>query len=232
MMKDNHTKRLSRLTAILTFLQSKKIISATILSGKFNVSVRTIYRDIKALEEAGIPILTEEGKGYSIMDGYRIPPVMFSENEALSLITLEQIVMRMYDSSLKREFHSAITKIKAVLRLYNKEKAEILSQRLFIGKNFESETKSNCLIDLQNALVNQHCIKIHYTSAEGISERIIEPFSFYYNPEDNWLMAAFCRLRNDFRIFRIDRISEWSVLEEKFDLHQMTMQQFVKKYLQ
>ena len=85
-MNDNDIKRLSRLTAILTQLQTKRILTSTTLAEKFGVSIRTIYRDIKALEQAGIPILTEDGKGYSLMEGYRIPPVMFTENEANAII--------------------------------------------------------------------------------------------------------------------------------------------------
>jgi predicted DNA-binding transcriptional regulator YafY len=78
-MNDTNTKILSRLAAILTQLQTKRILSSTILAEKFGVSVRTIYRDIRALEQAGVPISTEDGKGYSLMEGYRIPPVMFTE---------------------------------------------------------------------------------------------------------------------------------------------------------
>lgn len=232
MKNDYNLKRLSRLTAILTLIQSKNIITAKFLSEKFNVSTRTIYRDIRALENAGIPILTEEGKGFSMMDGYKIPPIMFSENEAIAVITLEQIVAKMYDQSLRKEFTSAVDKIKAVLRVYNRQKAEILSQRIYIGKNFEQITKSNFLIDLQNALVNQNCVKIFYKANDGMeTERIIEPFSFYHNPEENWLMAAFCRLRNDFRIFRIDRITKINILNEKFISHKISMKQFVEQYL-
>ncbi|TWJ00634.1 HTH domain-containing protein [Mucilaginibacter frigoritolerans] len=89
-MNNNDTRRISRLTAILTQLQSKRILTSTTLAKKFDVSVRTIYRDIKVLEHAGVPIYTEDGKGYSLMDGYRIPPVMFTEDEANALITIEQ----------------------------------------------------------------------------------------------------------------------------------------------
>lgn len=91
-MNDNDTKRLSRLTAILTQLQTKRLITATSLADKFNVSVRTIYRDIRALEQAGVPILTEDGKGYTLMNGYKIPPVMFSESQANALILAEQLI--------------------------------------------------------------------------------------------------------------------------------------------
>src|SRR3954468_11148463 len=92
-VNDNVTKRFTRLTAILTQLQTKRLITSTSLAEKFGVSIRTIYRDIKALEQAGVPILTEDGKGYSLMEGYKIPPVMFTENEANALITVEQLVL-------------------------------------------------------------------------------------------------------------------------------------------
>ena len=83
-MDDNKdTKRLSRLTAILTILQTQRLLTASALANKFLVSNRTIYRDIKALEQAGVPILTEEGEGYSLMEGYKIPPVK-TENKCLT----------------------------------------------------------------------------------------------------------------------------------------------------
>ena len=92
-MNDN-TKRLSRLISILTQLRTKRILTAPELASKFSVSNRTIYRDIKALEEAGVPILTEEGKGYYLMEGYRIPPVMFTDSEVNALITAEKIIAK------------------------------------------------------------------------------------------------------------------------------------------
>src|SRR6478609_7503100 len=132
-MNDNDTKRLSRLTAILTQLQTKRLLNATTLAEKFSVSIRTIYRDIKALEQAGVPILTEDGKGYSLMEGYKIPPVMFSESEANALITVEQLVLKNRDSSLIKEYTEAVNKIKAVLLHSTKEKAELLSNRIAVS---------------------------------------------------------------------------------------------------
>ena len=83
-MNDNDTKRLSRLVAILTQLQTRRLITSTKLAEKFGVSTRTIYRDLKALEQADVPILTEDGKGYTLMEGYKIPPIMFSENQFIN----------------------------------------------------------------------------------------------------------------------------------------------------
>ena len=106
-MNDNDTKRLSRLTAILTQLQTKRLLTATALAAKFSVSVRTIYRDIRALEQAGVPIITEDGKGYTLMEGYRVPPVMFTEAQANALITAEQLVLKNKDTSFIKEYSEA-----------------------------------------------------------------------------------------------------------------------------
>ena len=92
--------RLTRLAAILTQLQSKKIVTAREIAEKHNVSLRTVYRDIKTIEHSGVPVFTEEGKGYSIVDGFNLPPVMFTEEEANALITAEKIIYRNKDLSL------------------------------------------------------------------------------------------------------------------------------------
>ena len=138
-MNDNDTKRLARLTAILTQLQTKRIITSSTLAAKFGVSVRTIYRDIKVLEQAGVPILTEDGKGYSLMEGYKVPPIMFSESEANALITVEQLILKNKDTSLVKEYTEAINKIKAVLRYSTKEKVELLSKRIAVSPAFSGE---------------------------------------------------------------------------------------------
>ena len=114
--------RLARLTAILTQLQSKRMLTAKEIA-KHNVSVRTVYRDIRTLEKSGIPIVIEEGKGYTLMDGYRIPPVMFTQDEANALITAEQLIRKNKDQSLTEQYESAVTKIKSVLKYTQKEKS-------------------------------------------------------------------------------------------------------------
>lgn len=132
-MNDNDTKRLSRLTSILIQLQTKRLITATTLAEKFGVSIRTIYRDIRALEQSGVPILTEDGKGYTLMEGYKIPPVTFTESEANALITAEQFVLKNKDVSFIKEYSEAISKIKSVLRQSTKENANLLSDRMAVS---------------------------------------------------------------------------------------------------
>lgn len=228
-MNDNDVKRLSRLTAILTQLQTKRLLTATELADKFAVSVRTIYRDIRTLEQAGVPILTEEGKGYSLMEGYKIPPIMFSESEANALITVEQLVLKNKDSSLIKEYTEAINKIKAVLRYSTKEKTELLSKRVAVSPAIPDINTSNSLMLIQNALTNFQVLNISYQSEEKNekTERQIEPFAFYYSLQENWTLIAYCRLRKDYRMFRLDRILKIQQTELKFNPHTLTLQEYL-----
>lgn len=226
-MNDNDTKRISRLTAILTQLQTKRLLTASELADKFLVSKRTIYRDIKALEQAGVPILTEDGKGYTLMDGYRVPPVMFTESEANALITAEQLILKNKDASLIKEYTQAITKIKSVLRNNTKDKANLLSNRIVFRQNANNDKTSNFLTTLQLALTNFNLTKIKYHSPDTnqTTERTIEPFAIY-STQENWLLIAFCRLRKDFRAFRLDRIQNLAVLNERFEPHKITLEEY------
>lgn len=229
-MNDNDTKRLSRLTAILTQLQTKRLLTAPELALKFSVSVRTIYRDIKALEQAGIPVFTEEGKGYRIMEGYKIPPVMFTESQANALILAEQLVLKNKDASFIKDYLEAIDKIKAVLGHKVKDKVNLLAERTRFSQNFNNERNSNNLSDLQFALTNFYVTRIDYTNEGGqTSSRLIEPFALL-STQENWLLVAWCRLRNEFRYFRLDRIKKLEMLTEKFNPHKMTLQEFFDKY--
>ncbi|MES2652570.1 MAG: YafY family protein [Bacteroidota bacterium] len=229
-MNENDTKRLSRLTAILTQLQTKRLLTAPTLATKFSVSIRTIYRDIRALEQAGVPILTEEGKGYTLMEGYRIPPVMFTESQASALILAEQIILKNRDASFVKNYSEAIEKIKAVLGHSLKDKANLLSERSLFRQNFNSERNSNNLSDLQFTLTNFCLIKIEYTNETNqTTSRCIEPFAIV-STQENWLLIAMCRLRAEFRSFRLDRIKKLEIMDEKFSPHNMTLQEFFDKF--
>lgn len=229
-MKDNDTKRLSRLTAILIQLQTKRLITAPNLAEKFGVSVRTIYRDIRALEQAGVPILTEEGKGYSLMEGYKIPPIMFSESQANALILAEQLVLKNKDTSFIKDYTEAVDKIKAVLRQAEKDKANLLAERTRFDQNLNRERNSDNISQIQQALTNFQPIAIDYTNEQGSStRRIIEPFALL-STNENWLLVAWCRLRETFRYFRLDRIKKLEILSDTFEPHKMTLQEYFDKY--
>ncbi|MEO9075886.1 MAG: YafY family protein [Gelidibacter sp.] len=226
---DKEKPRLARLTAILTQLQSKRIVTAKEIAEKHNVSIRTIYRDIRTIEKSGIPIVTEEGKGYSVLEGYKLPPVMFTKKEANALITAERLIRKNKDQSLAEQYESAITKIKSILKYDQKKKAELLTNRIQVRNNRENEKTSNFLIQLQSTISNYQTVRIDYLSLEKRqSQREIEPFALY-TTQENWVLIAFCKLRNDFRAFRLDCIQKIDVLENNFGPHKMTLQQYLEK---
>ena len=228
-MEYSETNRLSRLTAILIQLQTKRIVTASELARKFVVSKRTIYRDIKALEQSGVPVLTEEGKGYTLMEGYKVPPVMFTEKQANALILAEQLVLKNKDASFVKDYSEAIDKIKSILRYTDKDKANLLADRTQYNQAINQERNSNNLSDLQKALTNYNLVKIQYINKEGIeTNRFIEPFALLNS--ENWYLVAFCRLRNEFRFFRPDRIQKLEILTENFEPHNMTLQEYFDKY--
>lgn len=211
------------------------MVTASEIATVHKVSIRTIYRDIRTLEKSGIPIVTEEGKGFSIMEGYKIPPVLFTQEEANALITAEQLIRKNKVLSLSTQFESAITKIKAVLKYNQKDKTELLSSRLQVRNNSEQIKTSNYLIQLQSTITNYQLVRINYLSLENIqSKREIEPFALY-TTQENWILIAYCRIRNDFRAFRLDCIQQMEVLSVTFQPHDMTLEEYLdkcrKKYL-
>lgn len=228
--------RLSRLTAILLKLQTRPMVTVKQLAKQHGVSTRTIYRDIAALEQSGVPIVNLENGNYSLVEGYTIPPVMFTTAEANALIVAQKIIARTKDTSLIEAFSKATDKIKAVLRNAEKEKANFLSERIIIGENWSNERTSDFLSDLKESLTNFKVVKIHYTKENDpeATERCIEPFAIYRNPEDNWVLIAWCRLRDEFRNFRLDRIQQLQILDEHFPPHKISMEEYVelqrKKY--
>ncbi len=226
-MNQDEIKRLPRLMSILTQLQSKKITTANQLAVKHGVSTRTIYRDIKALELSGIPIVTEEGKGYGLIEGYNLPPVSFTEDEANALITAQMLVSKNKDASFVKSYTEAIIKIKNVLKSKTKDKANFLSERVVFRQNAESLKTSDLLSTFQLAITNFKVVQIDYTAINDIStsNRQIEPFALY-NTQENWILIAYCRLRREFRSFRLDKISECITTSEVFEAHNMTLAQY------
>lgn len=228
-MNSTDTSRIARITALLIQLQTKRIVTSTSLAEKFGVSVRTIYRDMKTLELAGIPIVTVDGKGYSLVEGFKMPPVMFSEDEANALVTMEQLARSNKDSSLVESYVSAVNKVKAVLSYAGKDKTDLLSNRIALSPLMSKTNSSNSLTTIQHALTNFKVLKIRYQSENSseLTERLIEPFAMYYTLDECWAVIAFCRLRKDYRMFRLDRILSVESQNENFEPHKITLRQYL-----
>ena len=212
--------RVDRLHAILVHLQSKRRVTAQELADRFELSLRTVYRDVKALEESGIPILGESGIGYSIMEGYRLPPVMFTQEEASALLLGSKLVQQFTDASVKKYFDSAMFKIKAVLRSSDKDHVEELDNRVAIdtGPVPFDETVQLHMSAMRRAIVDRKVIDLEYYSSyrEETTQREAEPIGLFYYGQA-WHFIGWCRLRNDYRDFRLDRIRKLLVKEEAFD---------------
>ena len=155
--------QLSRLISILTLLRSKRLLTATELADKYEVSVRTIYRDIRKLEEAGIPVYTIEGRGYSLVDTYTVAPVQFTEQQANALITAQHLVSQSKDASFVNDFNEALTKIKSVFRTSIQEKSELLNDKLLVFNWEQEEFSSNALSEIQLAITHFKYMAVSYT---------------------------------------------------------------------
>ncbi|ADQ17620.1 helix-turn-helix transcriptional regulator [Leadbetterella byssophila] len=230
-MQDESIKRFNRLIALLTSLQTKRIIKAQDLAERFGVSLRTIYRDIRALEQAGVPILSEAGVGYSLMDGYRIPPVMFTREEAGSLVTAEKLMRSLSDKSLGNQFTSAVEKIRSVLKTYDKEWLDSLDEtiQVRVPKVMFNEEIEDSLQVVIHSIADRKSIIMKYKTFYGEeSEREIEPVGIFHE-NNNWYILGFCLLRNDYRQFRTDRIIKINRTQNRFHRQHPSLSYFLKE---
>ncbi len=198
--------RIDRLFGILTLLQSKKYVTAEKIADKFEISVRTVYRDIKALSEQGIPVSFEQPKGYFIVSGYFLPPVAFTSEEANALLLIESIVYGFTDKSIQTHYTTALDKVKAILRTTQKEKLE------FLNRNTRSQLpdcrKNNYeyLSILQNTISAKTILEFEYkNNRDEISKRQSEPIGLIFYAF-NWHLIAWCKIRKEYRDFRVSRI--------------------------
>ena len=225
--------RIDRVSAILIQLQSRRVVKASDIAERFGMSLRTVYRDIKTLEEAGIPLIGEAGVGYSIMDGYRLPPVMFTREEATAFLTAEKLMEKLTDPSSDENYKSAMYKIRSVLRMAEKDFLENIDGHIEV---FKSRRTSGTKMDLNplqiilKGIGERNVLSIHYFAAhtQQKTERCIEPVGVFY--QDNyWHLIGWCRLREDYRDFRLDRISNISLTGERFRTLHPNLNEYISR---
>lgn len=231
--------RIDRLTAILVQLQTKRVVKAEEIADHFEISLRTVYRDVKALMEAGVPIGSEAGKGYFIVDGYHLPPVMFTENEASAMLVGAKLVEKMGDKSVRTAFESAMHKIRAVLNESGKDHLQNLETHIEIFTRSKYEGGENkdfpdhFLTDIQRAVARKETLRIEYSNAEEEQTlREVEPIGiFYYSL--SWHLIGWCRLRHSYRDFRADRIKTLVNTGQQFEGRNLiTLQEYFKSMFQ
>ena len=227
--------RIDRLSAILIQLQGKKIVKAAEIAERFSISLRTVYRDVKALQESGVPIGAEAGTGYYIVEGYHLPPVMFNREEAAALLTGEKLMEQFSDRSNRQQFSSAMQKIRAVLRGSEKDFLEVLDENIAVVRNHTpqlDEFPNRFLTDIQQALGKQQVLQLEYRAAHTseFTKREVEPIGIYHN-NNTWYLIAWCLLRRDYRNFRTDRIRNLHLTNSSYDKSKhISLQEFMERH--
>ncbi len=226
--------RLNRIAAILVKLQSQRVVRAQDIAETFSISLRTVYRDIRTLEEAGIPIVSEAGVGYAIMKGYFLPPVMFSYDEAVALLTAQKFVEKMADRSVSRAYDSAITKIKAILQMADQDSLQTLDPRIEVRSRRSDQGipvgAEETFQTILAALTANQVVAISYQTpaSDQPTLREIEPIGVYF-ADDHWYCIAWCRLRADYRRFRLDRIHELELTGQRFTPSHPTLKEYLQQ---
>jgi len=217
----NPMNRIDRLTGMILLLQGQRVITGEEIAAHFEISVRTVYRDLAALGEAGVPIVAEPGVGYSLVRGYHMPPVMFTEDEAAALFMSGEVTEQIADDSLKQALRAALLKVRSVLPQEKRDYLHRLKDAVGVWfRRPDDGVKRESLMPIQDAIVRRLCLAIRYNTANRgtLTDRVVEPVGLIFYSRQ-WHLIAWCRVRRDFRDFRLDRMAHWEVLGECFEGH-------------
>jgi predicted DNA-binding transcriptional regulator YafY len=216
--------RFDRITAILLQLQARRVVSGPALAERFGVSLRTIYRDLRTLELAGVPLFGEAGVGYSLAEGYRLPPVLFTREEATALLTAEKLAARLTDAPTAKLTGAAMNKLRAVLRPADRDHLETLRPHIQVLGPAGPGGPPSTYQQLVAAIATQQVASLRYQAAahDAPTMREVEPIGLYLS--QHWHVVAYCRLRQAFRNFRLDRIKVLTITNEVFAARPETTQ--------
>jgi len=215
--------RTDRLLAIVLELQRHGAQRAEDLAATFETSKRTIYRDIQALCESGVPVVAQAGVGYSLVEGYFLPPLSFSTDEATMLLLGSEFVADSFDAQYREAAYSAGRKIEAVLA--EKLRGEVSYLRNSIAfvapETLASGTSAKFLPTLRRAIIEQRTVQFHYHTrysmdrSQAKKTRAADPYGLIHYGEA-WYLMAFCHLRQEVRQFRLDRMTDLNFLDQTF----------------
>ena len=224
--------RIDRLSAILIMLQSSSSVKAKQITDRFDIGIRTVYRDLRALEEAGIPIIGDSKSGYSLVDGFKLPPLMFTQQEAFAFLIAEKLIDSFTDEEFKKDYKSGVDKIKAVLKTSSKETIHLVENRI-ASVEFHSHANmqsANGYLQILMDSISKHLkVEVVYRSfSQGEDTvRVIDPLGIFFS-KDNWYFVGFCNMRNDYRTFRINRIQNISQLQIRFEIHHFEFESYLE----
>jgi len=207
-------RRADRLFQIVQRLHPERFTTATTLAQELTVSERTIYRDIQDLSLTGVPIIGEAGQGYRLMPGYRLSPLMFTEEELSALLLGARMVQTWSDPMLAKAAGQAMGRIEHVLP--DRLRPELQRQDILVP-DFSADTQvADHLMQLRATIRKCHKVELHYAREDGQqSERTIHPLGLFYWGKV-WTLVAWCELRDCFRHFRVDRIRGMATTEQQY----------------
>ncbi|MBX3744033.1 MAG: YafY family transcriptional regulator [Verrucomicrobiae bacterium] len=208
--------RVDRLLALLLFLQSRRVTTADQMARHFELSLRTIYRDLAALGEIGVPIVAEAGVGYTLRPGFHLPPVNFTAEEANALVTGGMLVGHLTDASVRPQMQSALAKVRAILPREQQDRAIRLERAMTLTATVNAPEQAGLGL-LQRALAELRVLQFTYQapSQSEPTKRTVEPLGLIRYLE-RWHLIAWCRTRRSLRDFRTDRMDKVTLSSQTF----------------
>ncbi|MEO8612160.1 MAG: YafY family protein [Chloroflexota bacterium] len=215
--------RTDRLLAIVLEMQAKGWQRAEDLAATFEISKRTIYRDMDALAESGVPVVSSPGQGYSLVEGYFLPPVHFSPDEAIILLLGADFMAQSFDAQYRAAARSAGSKIQAVLPDSSRaEVADLQTSLRFIPMfPLDGMARPELLQQIRRAVIERKTVRMDYHTRSGEevagtkTRRDADPYGLIHL-DRTWYLVAYCHLRHDIRHFRLDRVDRLQVLDKTF----------------
>jgi predicted DNA-binding transcriptional regulator YafY len=204
-------RRADRLFQIIQHLRTRRLTTAAELATELEVSTRTVYRDVQDLLESGVPIEGEAGVGYRLQKGFELRPMTFTVDELEALVLGARLVEAWGDPDLGVAVRGAMSKIGSVLP--EPLQASMLKTALF-GPPYRARGEaSQTLRSLRRSIAHERWVNLGYVDGEGArTDRTVVPLGLYFWGKQ-WLLAAFCLLRDDYRSFRLDRVAQFSDAE-------------------
>ncbi|MEX2226288.1 MAG: YafY family protein [Dehalococcoidia bacterium] len=207
-------RRADRLFQIIQLLRRKRVLTAASLAGELEVSERTVYRDIRDLVSSGVPIEGEAGVGYMLRRGFDLPPLMFSEVEIEAMVLGARVVTSWGDAGLAKAAGEALARVEAALP--DRLKTRLNQTPLYAPGFHVPNPMMAWLGELRAAIESRRRVHLLYTAIEQPqTDRCVRPLGLFFWGS-TWSLTAWCELREDFRSFRLDRINELTVLEDRY----------------
>ncbi len=208
-------RRADRLFQIIQLLRKDRVVTAREIADKLEVSERTIYRDMQDLSLSGVPISSEAGSGYRLLPGFHLPPLMFTEEELSALLIGARMVQAWTDKGLASAATQAMIKIESAVPEHLRD--ELAREDILVPDFGVDPRVSKRLALLRVGIKELQKIEFSYKREDGEpSSRIVHPLGLFYWGRV-WTLTAWCELRDEFRNFRLDRMTHVSLLEEAFE---------------